>query len=100
MCPMKIGVISDTPGLFDPKLPELFAGVEHILHGGDVGTAAVLNQLESIAQTTAVLGNVDVGLALKDTEFLTLANRKFLIHHIVNPRSLELRLGDRIRRDK
>ncbi len=97
---MKIGVISDTHGLFDPKIPELFADVEHILHAGDVGTSAVLNALENIAPTTAVLGNVDVGLPLKEAEVITLAERKFLVHHIVNPRVLDGRLGERIRRDK
>ena len=100
MSMMKIGVISDTHGLFDPRIPDLFAGVEHILHGGDVGSPATLTQLEKIAPTTAVLGNVDVGFPLKDTEFLTLADRKFLLHHIVNPHALDTPLAQRIQRDK
>ena len=56
---MKIGVISDTHNFFDPKIPELFNGVDHILHAGDVGTAVIRFQLEEIAPVTAVLGNVD-----------------------------------------
>jgi len=31
---MRIGVISDTHNFFDPQIPDLFHGVEHILHGG------------------------------------------------------------------
>ena len=56
---MKIGVISDTHGHFDPKIPRIFAGVEHILHAGDVGGGGILVQLEQIAPVTAVLGKSD-----------------------------------------
>src|SRR5436190_12222389 len=84
---MKIGVISDTHGFLDPRIPKLFEGVDHILHGGDVGAAMVLLELENIAPVTAVLGNVDVGMALKLTEVVELAGKKFLLHHIVEPRN-------------
>ncbi len=56
---MKIGVVSDTHGYFDPRLPELLAGVEAILHAGDVGSEDVLDQLGQIAKVYAVRGNVD-----------------------------------------
>jgi len=84
---MKIGVISDTHDYLDPKVPALFAGVEHILHAGDIGLPWLILQLESIAPVTAVLGNTDVELSYKLTEVLKLAGRKFLIHHIVDARS-------------
>ncbi|HAM72387.1 MAG TPA: YfcE family phosphodiesterase [Verrucomicrobiales bacterium] len=80
---MKIGVISDTHGFLDPKVPRLFAGVDHILHGGDVGHGSILTSLENIAPVTAVLGNTDSGLDLRETEVLTLGERVFLVHHIV-----------------
>jgi putative phosphoesterase len=85
---MKIGVISDTHGFLDPKLPALFAGVEHILHGGDVGPHSLLLELEAIAPVTAVLGNTDTGLNLKLAELAEMGGRKFLVHHIVNPHAL------------
>src|ERR1700687_3615847 len=81
---MKIGVISDTHNHFDPKIPALFNGVDHILHGGDIGLPWVILELESIAPTTAVLGNNDVGLSYKETEVVKLDGRKFLVHHIVD----------------
>ncbi len=81
---MKIGVISDTHGHLDPQVRELFAGVDHILHGGDIGHAAVILALEELAPVTAVLGNTDVGLDFKETEVVLLEGRKFLLHHIVN----------------
>ncbi|MBE0544078.1 MAG: metallophosphoesterase family protein [Verrucomicrobia bacterium] len=85
---MKIGVISDTHGFLDPRVPKLFAGVDHILHAGDVGPHSLLLALEAIAPVTAVLGNTDTWLPLNLTETLDLGGRKFLVHHIVDPRAL------------
>ncbi|HEX6911589.1 MAG TPA: metallophosphoesterase family protein, partial [Longimicrobium sp.] len=56
---MRIGIISDTHGLLRAQVFEVFAGVEHILHAGDVGNADILTELEAIAPLTAVWGNVD-----------------------------------------
>ena len=56
---MKIGVISDTHGLLRPEVKPALAGVERILHLGDVGKASILKELEEIAPVTAVRGNVD-----------------------------------------
>ncbi len=83
---MKIGVISDTHGHFDPNIPRLFAGVNHILHGGDIGFPWLILELEQIAPVTAVLGNNDIGLDFKETEVAELDGRKFLLHHIIDPR--------------
>jgi putative phosphoesterase len=81
---MKIGVISDTHNHFDPRIPELFAGVEHILHAGDIGLPWIILELQQIAPVTAVLGNNDEGLPFNETEIVKLARRKFLVHHIVD----------------
>jgi putative phosphoesterase len=97
---MKIGVISDSHNHFDPKIPELFAGVDHILHGGDIGLPWVILELESIAPVTAVLGNNDAGLTFKETEVITLADRKFLVHHIVDVRQPADPIKRRIAREK
>lgn len=56
---MKIGIISDTHGLLRAQVFDVFAGVEHILHAGDVGDPGILTELEAIAPVTAVWGNVD-----------------------------------------
>ena len=94
---MNIGVISDTHGYFDPAVRELFAGVDHILHGGDVGLPSVLLELERIAPVTAVRGNTDdPPCGLKDTEVLHVAGRKFLLQHMVNPHAPSDRLKSRI----
>lgn len=56
---MKIGVLSDTHGYFDPRLADLLSGMDVILHAGDVGSNDVLTCLEAIAPVKAVRGNVD-----------------------------------------
>jgi putative phosphoesterase len=56
---MIIGLISDTHGLLRPEIARVFAGVDRILHAGDVGKSAVLEGLEKIAPVDAVFGNVD-----------------------------------------
>lgn len=82
---MLIGVIADTHGFLDPRVPELFAGVEHILHAGDIGPYRILHQLERIAPVTAVLGNNDVGLACREFENISLEGVPFFLQHIVDP---------------
>jgi len=54
-----VGLIADTHGLVRPEIAVAFAGVDLILHGGDVGGANVLEALNAIAPTEAVFGNVD-----------------------------------------
>ena len=97
---MKIGVISDTHGWLDPKIPGLFAGVKHILHAGDIGADDIVVSLETVAPVTAVLGNTDASPNFRLTEVVALAGRKFLVHHIVNPRALTEELRLRIARER
>jgi len=93
---MKLGILSDTHGFLDTRIPEIFAGVDHILHAGDIGYASLILDLEDLAPVTAVLGNTDVGLSFKETEVVLLEGRKFLVHHIVDPRLPADRLKDRL----
>jgi len=53
-----LGLISDTHGLVRPSVFDALAGVELILHAGDVG-AGVLDELRVIAPVQAVYGNTD-----------------------------------------
>ena len=56
---MLIGLIADTHGLVRPGVFTALSGVTRILHAGDVGGRAVLNELETIAPVSAVYGNTD-----------------------------------------
>jgi len=53
-----IGLVSDTHGLVRASVFDALAGVELILHAGDVGDG-VLEELEVIAPVRAVYGNTD-----------------------------------------
>lgn len=55
----RIGLISDTHGLVRPEVHEKLAGVELILHAGDVGDDGILDELALIAPVHAVYGNTD-----------------------------------------
>jgi hypothetical protein len=56
---MRIGVISDTHGLLRPEVFDAFREVDHIVHGGDIGPASILDELSALAPVTAVYGNTD-----------------------------------------
>lgn len=80
---MKLGLISDTHGYFDPALPGVFFDVAHILHAGDICGNDVILKLEQIAPVTAVLGNNDYDPQYRELEVIEFAGVKFLIYHIV-----------------
>lgn len=56
---MKIGVLSDTHGLLRPEVLPVLAGVDCILHLGDVGKSEILKSLATIAPVHAIRGNID-----------------------------------------
>jgi hypothetical protein len=55
----RVGVIADTHGLLRPEVFEVFAGVDLILHAGDIGDLDILDELNAIAPVSAVWGNTD-----------------------------------------
>ena len=58
---VRIGVLSDNHGWLDPEVLEIFAGVTHIIHAGDVVDPEILVRLAAVAPLTAVAGNMDSG---------------------------------------
>jgi hypothetical protein len=84
----RIGVIADTHGLFDRAILRHFAGVDHILHAGDIGGKDVIEELEKLAPVTAVSGNVDgYGRSgfLRET-IIKLAGKRIAIRHLLYER--------------
>jgi uncharacterized protein len=57
----RIGIISDTHGLLRPEAARGLAGVDHIIHAGDIGRPEIVDTLRRIAPITAIRGNVDSG---------------------------------------
>ena len=83
----RVGVISDTHGRLDPVVLQLFAGVDRIIHAGDVGTPQVLDGLARVAPVTAVRGNVDGGGWAWDLPVearLSLGGATLLVGHILD----------------
>ena len=81
---MRIGVISDTHGRFDPKVAELFRGVAHILHAGDIGDEAIVGELRKLAPVTAVAGNVDrfpIAARYPKAQVVEIGGRTILMTH-------------------
>lgn len=60
---MLLGLISDTHGWLDPAALAALAGVDAILHAGDIGDGTVLTALAAVAPLHAVRGNNDRGTA-------------------------------------
>ena len=69
----RIGLISDTHGLVRPEAKVFLRGCDAIIHGGDIGHAEILAELEELAPVTAVRGNNDQGAwagYLRETEMV------------------------------
>jgi putative phosphoesterase len=93
---MKIGVVSDTHGLFRPEVALALAGVERILHLGDVGKSSVLKALGKIAPVMAVRGNVDregFCAELPETDVALIAERYVYMLHDLNTLHLDPAAG-------
>ena len=81
---MKIGLISDTHGQVPNPVHAALAGVDCILHAGDVGPMDVITELEAIAPVHAVQGNTDYGITLPETRVEEFGGITILTHHIVD----------------
>ena len=89
---MMIGIISDTHGLLRPEARERLAGVDHIIHAGDIGRPEVIAGLREIAPTTAIRGNIDRDKWADEhphTEWLTLGGRSIYVLHNRNELDLD-----------
>jgi uncharacterized protein len=89
---IEIGIIADTHGLLRPEAVEFLNTCHYILHAGDIGKEAVLEQLKAIAPTFAVRGNVDKdpwARNLPDKEVVEIGNLVFCIIHDLEDLNLE-----------
>jgi putative phosphoesterase len=80
----RVGLISDTHGLLRPEALAFLRGSDFIVHAGDIGDAAVLDELRRIAPLTAVRGNNDKGpwaRAVAETEVLQLGEVFIYVLH-------------------
>jgi len=82
----KIGLLSDTHGLLDPRVIEHFCDVDEIWHAGDIGSVDVLQRLMQTGKTIrAVRGNIDSGelrYALREYERFRIEDVEVILLHI------------------
>ena len=82
---MLVGIISDTHGLMRPEAITSLQGCDLIIHAGDVGKPEVIDQLNAIARTHAVRGNVDTqswARTLPDTRVVEAGGLRLFVLHI------------------
>ena len=95
---VRVGLVSDTHGLFEPRLVELFAGCDLLLHAGDIVGPEILRDLARIAPVRAVRGNNDIGPAydaLPEVAWVELGPLTALVVHEIGART---RLAAPVRR--
>jgi putative phosphoesterase len=91
-----VGVISDTHGLLRPEALAALAGVERIVHAGDIGAPDVLEALGRIAPVTAVRGNNDRdGWAadIPETDVLEIGDVSLYVLHDLHELDLDPRVA-------
>src|SRR5215469_13276648 len=89
---LQIGVISDTHGLLRREALAGLTGSQAIIHAGDVGDPAILNELERIAPVTAVRGNIDIApwaKALPQTNVLEIGGLTLYVLHNISELDLD-----------
>jgi putative phosphoesterase len=82
---MLVGIISDTHGLMRPEAITALHGSDLIIHAGDVGKTEVIDQLNAIAPTHAVRGNVDTqswARTLPDTRVVEAGGLRLFVLHV------------------
>jgi uncharacterized protein len=92
----RIGIISDTHGLLRPEAERRLAGVDHIVHAGDIGRPEIVDALRRIAPVTAIRGNVDSGEWAReyaDTELVCLSGKSIYVLHDLKTLHIDARAG-------
>ena len=93
-----VGILSDNHSDWLPHIAESLAGVDAIIHAGDIGPYKLVQDMEAIAPTTAVLGNTDGDMPINESAVVTLDGKKFFVQHIVDPHRLQATLRERLKR--
>jgi putative phosphoesterase len=87
-----VGVISDTHGLLRPEAVTALAGVDLIVHAGDIGAPEIIDSLRRIAPVHAIRGNVDRGYWTDEftpTEIVEVEGQTLYVLHDLNELDLD-----------
>ena len=78
-----IGIISDTHGRLPQSVSMVFKQTDLIIHAGDIGDPEIIDDLENIAPTRAVRGNMDMGKwarHLRQNETIKINRKRLHVH--------------------
>jgi uncharacterized protein len=90
----KIGLISDTHNLLRPEAKRALAGVDRIVHAGDICGTGVLDELREIAPVVAVRGNNDRGSwanSIQVSTAIEVGGVSIYVLHDINELDLDLK---------
>jgi putative phosphoesterase len=91
---LRVGLISDTHGLLRPEARSFAGRCDYIIHGGDIGSAAILEQLSALAPLIAVKGNNDRqswAAHLPETEIIRVGGVFIYVIHDISQLDIEPR---------
>ena len=97
---LRVGLVSDTHGLLRPEAIRFAGDCDYLIHGGDIGSREILDELAAMAPLTVVRGNNDAAAwaaHLPETEIIRVGGVfVYVIHDIgklaVEPRALGVRV--------
>jgi putative phosphoesterase len=83
---LRVGLVSDTHGLLRPEAKRFASDCDYLIHGGDIGSPEILDELAAIAPLTVVKGNNDAAdwaVHLPETEIIRVGGVfVYVIHDI------------------
>jgi putative phosphoesterase len=89
---LRVGLVSDTHGLLRAAV-KCFAGeCDYLIHGGDIGSQEILDELSALAPLTVVRGNNDTenwATGLPETELIRLGGVFVYVMHDISKLAIE-----------
>jgi uncharacterized protein len=89
---MRVALLSDTHGLMRAQARAFAMGCDYIIHGGDIGSAEILDDLAQIAPLIAVRGNNDRepwAAHLPETEMMRVGGAFVYVIHDISQLDIE-----------
>ena len=89
---LRVALLSDTHGLMRAQARAFAVGCDYIIHGGDIGSAEILDELGALAPLIAVRGNNDKqawAAHLPETEMIRVGGAFVYVIHDLSQLDLE-----------
>ena len=90
---MKLAILSDTHGLLRPEIRKYLEGADTILHGGDINTQTIVDELKQYAPLYIVRGNNDKEWAENIPHDLTVTLEGVTFYMVHNKKEVPADLG-------